>query len=133
MLTLAERLQLLYDVVYPGDVPATDSTVAAAAGMSADEAAALRSGQTTSPGAVELARIARYFRGMPAVYLIAAGNDPDVVELHNALLMYRSVIADGSPLVALRGRTAGLSSAGQETLHSLVDETRVRYGTAIAC
>ena len=122
--TFAERLNRLFDTVYPpGRGPHTSAEVIAALKsegitMSAPYLSQLRSGNRTNPSSTTMAALANFFRIKPAYF-----TDDDYYEkLDKELTWLANMRDEGVRRIA--ARTVGLSPEAQQNLVQKAEELR---------
>ncbi|TRW78565.1 helix-turn-helix transcriptional regulator [Mycolicibacterium sp. 018/SC-01/001] len=126
MNTFADRLNRLFDTVYPpGRGPHTSAEVVAALKaegltMSAPYLSQLRSGNRTNPSSATMAALANFFRIRPEFFT----DDAYYAKLNQELNLLAGLRDEGVRRVA--ARTIGLSPEAQRDVVEKVDELRRR-------
>lgn len=122
---LAVKLERLFDLMRkPGEQPMSNAAAAEAitaktgVSISAAYLWQLRTGVKTNPTIAHLRAIAEYF-GVPASYLIDAGEDSTIEEQLRTLQTFRDAgVRD------LAARASGLTPASLESIRRMVDQAR---------
>ena len=123
---LSVKINRLFEVMRKPNQPPLSNAAAAEAitaktgvAISAAYLWQLRSGMKTNPTIAHLRAIAEFF-GVPASYLIDAGEDPNIEAQLRALQTFRDAgVRD------LAARASGLTPASLESIRRMVDQARL--------